>query len=504
MLSLFASFLLVGLAWHRARAETAPSTLYETNYKGETVQAFGIDGTSLGFFGSPQDPTGIAVDSAGNVYVANDKPGGYVIQKYTLDGTSSIFAQTGLKGPHAITFDKDGNLFVANAITDSIEKFTPAGEGSVFADVEDGIVQPTDLRFDAAGNLFVTNAFGGPTGTGSVQKYTPDGVGTVFAEGAIFNTAYGIAIDSEGYIYISNFVGDNVLKFAAAGTYLGVFITAPLDGPHGMVFDPQGNLYVANNVSSTIEKFSHEGQYLGVFAHTGRGPHFLALSERAPIPTPTPTPAPPVITTQPANRSVVVGATANFKVVATGTDPLTYQWRKNAVDINKATKNAYTTPPVTVEDNGSLFSVVITNALGSVTSNDATLTVKTPPIIITQPADITVSVGATASFSVKASGKSPLAYQWRKNGTDVGGATKSSYTTPPTVAGDNGNRYSVLITNDLRTGDQSRRRPDGELGSTPLSGEERRPVFRRVPNASRKNRKKQSPGSGVIVNYNTI
>ena len=52
-----------------------------------------------------------------------------------------------------------------------------------------------------------------------------------------------------------------------------------------------------------------------------------------------------------------------------------YQWLKNGVNIAGATKASYTTPPTTQADNGALFSVVVTNRIGSVTSNDATLTV---------------------------------------------------------------------------------------------------------------------------------
>jgi len=71
-----------------------------------------------------------------------------------------------------------------------------------------------------------------------------------------------------------------------------------------------------------------------------------------------------------------VGQTAKFNVMATGTPPLSYQWRKNGVNIDGATRSSYTTPPTTQEDNGSLFSVVVSNSAGSVTSNDATLTVR--------------------------------------------------------------------------------------------------------------------------------
>ncbi len=70
---------------------------------------------------------------------------------------------------------------------------------------------------------------------------------------------------------------------------------------------------------------------------------------------------------------------ANFKVVATGTPPLHYQWQKNGAVITRATKSAYTTPPVTLADNGSLFSVVVSNNDGSATSDNARLKVTTAP-----------------------------------------------------------------------------------------------------------------------------
>jgi len=83
----------------------------------------------------------------------------------------------------------------------------------------------------------------------------------------------------------------------------------------------------------------------------------------------------PTITTQPANRTVAVGQTAKFRVRASGTAPLSCQWRKNGLNITGATRPSYTTPPTTPADNGSLFSVVVSNINGSVTSNNATLTV---------------------------------------------------------------------------------------------------------------------------------
>ena len=94
-----------------------------------------------------------------------------------------------------------------------------------------------------------------------------------------------------------------------------------------------------------------------------------------PTATPTPTPPPPTIRKQPRDETVAAGSRAKFHVIADGTPPLSYQWKKNGTNINGATTDTYSTPRVTQSDNGSLFSVVVSNSGGSVTSSDAKLTV---------------------------------------------------------------------------------------------------------------------------------
>src|SRR6266446_6819024 len=109
---------------------------------------------------------------------------------------------------------------------------------------------------------------------------------------------------------------------------------------------------------------------------------------------------PPSITTQPVDTTVTVGQTAHFTVTATGTNPLSYQWTKNGVNITGATQASYTTPPTTLADDGSHFAVTVTNSAGSVTSNNATLTAEIPPSITTQPVNTTVPVLQTGKFTV--------------------------------------------------------------------------------------------------------
>jgi hypothetical protein len=84
----------------------------------------------------------------------------------------------------------------------------------------------------------------------------------------------------------------------------------------------------------------------------------------------------PSITTQPADKSVRVGESAKFRIKATGTKPLGYQWKKNGEIIIGATKPSYTTPPATLADGGALFSVVVNNRAGSMVSDNARLTVR--------------------------------------------------------------------------------------------------------------------------------
>src|SRR2546430_15964424 len=85
-------------------------------------------------------------------------------------------------------------------------------------------------------------------------------------------------------------------------------------------------------------------------------------------------PAAPSITTQPANQTVTAGQMATFTVVAAGTAPLTYQWKKNGTAISGATSSSYTTPATTSADNSSQFTVVVSNTAGSGTSKAGTLT----------------------------------------------------------------------------------------------------------------------------------
>ena len=106
-------------------------------------------------------------------------------------------------------------------------------------------------------------------------------------------------------------------------------------------------------------------------------------------------PVAPSITTQPASQTVTPGQSASFSVAATGTAPLSYQWRKNGTAISGATSSSYTTPATTSADNGAQFTVVATNTAGSVTSNAATLTVNPAPAPGIQVSPASINFGNT-------------------------------------------------------------------------------------------------------------
>ena len=157
----------------------------------------------------------------------------------------------------------------------------------------------------------------------------------------------------------------------------------------------------------------------------------------------------PSISEDPQDQTVLAGQDANFQVLAAGTAPLNYQWYFNtntpvdgATNSDLSIANAQTT-------NAGMYSVVITNSFGAVTSGAAALTVNLPiaPSILTQPQDQTVSPGADVSFNVVAGGSAPFTFQWYFNtNTPLANATGDSLTITNVQADDAGT-YSVIVSN---------------------------------------------------------
>ena len=157
---------------------------------------------------------------------------------------------------------------------------------------------------------------------------------------------------------------------------------------------------------------------------------------------------PPSINLQPEPQTINAGAAANFFVSAGGTAPLSYQWRKDGSDIAGANASSLTVEGAQDGDAGT-YTVVVSNAAGSATSEPAALTVThiVPPTITTQPASHTANFGDGVTFGVMVGGTAPFNFQWQKNGSDIAGANGPGLTlanAQPSDAGD----YSVEVSND--------------------------------------------------------
>jgi Immunoglobulin I-set domain. len=154
---------------------------------------------------------------------------------------------------------------------------------------------------------------------------------------------------------------------------------------------------------------------------------------------------PPTITQQPQNLGIVPGDTALFVVAASGTPPLSFQWRFNGSNLSGSTSYSLLLTNVQIANVGS-YVAVITNAFGSITSSPATLALNVPPTISNQPASLSLPAGANATFAVGAIGPRVLSYQWRFVGTNLPGAS-SSVLALNDVQTNQAGPYSVSVSN---------------------------------------------------------
>jgi pectate lyase len=160
--------------------------------------------------------------------------------------------------------------------------------------------------------------------------------------------------------------------------------------------------------------------------------------------------ASPSIDIDPQGQTVLVGQDATFNVLASGTLPLGYQWYYNTnTPLTAYTNSTLTLTNVQLTNSGG-YSVVVSNAYGSVTSAVAQLTVNVPvaPSIITQPQDQTsILPGATVTFSVVAGGSEPLSCQWYFNTNTSLANASDAILTLTNVQVVNAGTYMVVVTN---------------------------------------------------------
>jgi len=250
-----------------------------------------------------RQPGGVAVDRAGVLYVADTL--NYDVRKITPDGTVSTLAGTagvssGTDGagplarfvdPFGMAMDSAGNIYVGDG-GGAIRKVTPAGVTTTLAGVANmhgsvdgrGAVArfetPYGIAFDRADTAYVTDFV-----NQTLRTITPDGTVTTLAgtagvsggadgtgTAATFNLPVGVALDGEGTIYVADFGGHTIRKVTAAGVVTTLAGTAGMrgnvdatgaearfDNPVGLVLDERGNVYVLDLGNASVRKVTPAG-----------------------------------------------------------------------------------------------------------------------------------------------------------------------------------------------------------------------------------------------------
>jgi streptogramin lyase len=367
-----------------------------STFAGTAGPAGSADGTggAAGFSG----PAGVAADGNGNVYVAD--AGNNTIRKITPAGTVSTFAgSSGSAGnsdgtgsgarfnaPQGVAVDTVGNVYVADTENDTIRKITAGGTVTTLAGApgQTGASNgpggsarfngPYAVAVDSAGNVYVADYF-----NAAIRKIDTSGnVTTIagipgkpgFADGtgsvAQFNEPYGVAVDAGGNIYVAD-TYNRAIRVISSST--GSVST--LNGqetrflyPQGIAIDPSGNIYVADG----------DNQDVSAGAAVSAPASGLTV----------------------ASESVAAGTNTSFTIAATGPG-MTYQWQtstdsgatwsnvSNGAVFGGATTATLSITAPTAAMNGNLFRVELSNAAGSSTSADGTLTVAGAPVNIGPP-----------------------------------------------------------------------------------------------------------------------
>ncbi|UTJ06117.1 Ig-like domain-containing protein [Arcobacter roscoffensis] len=278
---------------HKIRKITSDGNV--TTLAGSGNAAF-ADG--LGEAASFNYPNQLAVDSSGNVYVSDNF--NHKIRKISPDGNVTTLAGSGygffrdgvganasFQNPDGIAVDSSGNVYVADYSNNRIRKISPDGTvttlaGNGYATFADGLgtnasfKSPSGVAVDSSGNVYVADTLNHrirkidtngnvTTLAGSGDAAFADGVGAT----ASFNKPSGVAVDSSGNVYVADFGNDKIRKITSDGnvtTLAGSGLGGSTDGnatvasfknPYSVAVDSSGNTYVADILNNRIRKISN-------------------------------------------------------------------------------------------------------------------------------------------------------------------------------------------------------------------------------------------------------
>ena len=452
-----------------------------STWAGNLVGAGGsTDGTGTG--ASFNRPSGLALDTSGNLYVADTYNNtirriSTSAEVTTIAGLALFAGSTDGSGtaarftrPFGVVVDIAGNIYVADTGNNTIRRTGSSvapqivaqpgnGVGAVgrdvtFTVVASGSPTPTSYQWQrqpAGGTGFVSLAadatYGGVnTATLTVRSVTALMNGDQFRV-VVANGANPPAVSNSGTLAIGVlpvFTSPAAASFRAAeaGTF-AVTTTSVTPVTYSATGLPAwASLNAATGVISGTP-LDTTGSPLSVTVTANNG----VVATQALVLTILPPNLPPVIAAQPANVTSDPGQGAAFNVSVTGTAPFTYQWRRNGIAIAGATGASLVIPGIQAV-NAGLYSVAVTNVVGTAVSAGAVLTVNVAPTISTQPRSQVALVGGSATFSVAATGGAGYTYQWRKNGIALPGANAASYTLGNVIAVDAAN-YDVIVTNGV-------------------------------------------------------
>lgn len=295
--------------------------------------------------------------------------------------------------------------------------------------------------------------------------YSFDAVATDNEQNSSQSNWVTVNVDSPPVVSITNPASDSVYPI---GSTVAVAMTAFDPNPGGSVAEV--DLYVDSGVYVGSATWVGNSSYTYVWA-TGSAPGthqlhafatdaygwtswsatvFVLVSSAGSVV--------PYFSQQPANAAVVAGQSAVFQVGAVGVPAPTYQWQLNSgsgfINIAGATGSTYITVPLALTSSGWQYQCVASNAVGSLTSEPATLTVNPPsPLTATGPGYQTVAVGQQATFQITVSGGvPPYSYQWDSappgstTWAPVAGATAPVYNVTPASLSANGAQYRCQVT----------------------------------------------------------